>query len=204
MADDAAGVHVHRHEAALDLRHLPQRPALWRAVLVGKLGDHHHIADRHQIARHLRRLARLAIRQRLRAQVTSFAGIRSVPSSFRPSIPMRASLSPTSSTTAGIPARHIARHFLGIGQRGAPIGFRCQNFGRGHLAVPRQTPRPRSYFSSAVCKALAAIRLHVGIDGGADRQAAPEKLLLAEALRQLAADFVGEIVARRQAGLKEG
>ena len=44
--------------------------------------------------------------------------------------------------------------------------------------------------------------LHLVVDGGAHGQAAGEKLALAKVLRELAADFIGKVIARRQFRLK--
>jgi len=93
---------------------------------------------------------------RLRAQVTSSAGMTWPSSSSEtPSMPIRAELSPTSRTTAGSQpgmsrgtsvVASVARHCASSASCSTGIALR----------VPRQTPCPRSYFSSASCSAEAA------------------------------------------------
>jgi hypothetical protein len=117
----AAGVHVHRHETALHLGDLAQRPAHEGPIAVAGHGAHmHHVADGQEVARHPRPVARVAVLVDGTRPCDILGGMKwPSSSSATSSMPMRALLSPTSSTTAGVPAVDVARD-LGRGQRGAP------------------------------------------------------------------------------------
>ena len=96
------------------------------------------------------------------------------------------------------PALDIAGGVLDGEQRAAPAGLGGQVFGRqfGDHAMP-DAPAPVIAFQRALQRPRGHA-LQGRIDGGADGQSAAEEFILPEILRQLAADFIGEIVARRQ------
>ena len=195
--EDAPGLDVHRHEAALDLRHLAVGPVVEGAVLLDRL-DEDHVADLPQVGRALRRAqAVVGVAHPRPARVGEAEELPS-PASGTPSMPMRAALSPSASTTAGCqPAMSRGTWVAASARRqlASSAGSKVARVDLGHRAAV--DPEPRSYFSSPSRSASAADVLELGVHGGADRQAAGEELLVAELGRELAADLVGEIVARR-------
>ncbi len=155
----------------------PQRPA------VAAAGDVDHIARRDVLAE-ARRVSTTgpcaADRRRL---------------VLTPSIPTRALASATSSTTAGDQVLDVARHVrLGQRLRASP----SQPLGRRSQAGAAPAPAAAVVLLEPVAQRARRLLLQLGVDGGADRQAAAEELVLAEVPAELAADLVGEVVARRQ------
>ena len=197
--DDTAGVHIHRHEAALNFRHLPQRPADERPVfIIGDSAHQHHIANRNQIARNLGLFGQSTISQKLagpghiigRDEMAVFI----IGDAFD-SDPCRCV--PHLQHHRRIPACNIARHFHRCQCR-TPQRLIAQNIarqGQACAAPDAQTP-VKLFQPPAQCR--CGFDLHGGVDGGADRQATAKELVFAKAARQLPPDLIGEIVARRQ------
>ena len=96
-----------------------------------------------------------------------------------------------------MPALNIAR-YRHRRQRGAPSGLIGQKIGGNRdtgSAPDAQTP---VIFLQPLPQGIGRLNLHRRIDGGADRQAATKKLILAKGPRQLPPDLISEIAARRQ------
>ncbi len=104
-----------------------------------------------------------------------------------------------------MPALDVARH-PGVGQRRAPArlvaGVEVGRIDLRHR--PAIDPQAAVVFLQPVAKRAGRHRLQVGIDGGADGQPAGEEFVVAELLGQLAADLVGEVVARRHLAARRG
>ena len=86
-----------------------------------------------------------------------------------------------------------------IGQRLAPI---VDLGGIDALAGAAPGAQPAIILLELPLQRVSGNHLHLGVDGGAHGQTAGKELALAEILGELAADLVGEIIARRQSGLE--
>ena len=95
------------------------------------------------------------------------------------------------------PAGDVARH-LGLRERGAPRLLGPQILCRDGDAGAAPDADPAVVFLKRVLQRLGGDLLQLRLDRGADGEAVGKELLLAELAAQLAADFVGEVVARRQ------
>src|SRR5690606_36967826 len=86
-----------------------------------------------------------------------------------------------------------------LGECGAPVG----EVGLGDLlagAAPAAAGTVVLFEAGA--QGAGRLLLQLGVDRGADGQAAGKELLLAEVAAELAADLVGEVAARWQRGAK--
>ena len=115
------------------------------------------------------------------------------------STPMRAELSPIERITAG------CQPAMSRGTSAPPAPARQLASSAGSKvagSISRDRPAvdldPAVVLFEPVAQRLGRGLLELRIDGGADGEAAGEELLVAELGRELAADLVGEIVARRQ------
>ena len=94
----------------------------------------------------------------------------------------------------GRPSGDVARD-IGFHQRRAPVS---KPVGRNGLARAAPDAKAAVIAFQTIAQGLGGNLLQIGIDRRADRQAAPEEFRLAEGGGKLAADFIGEIVARGQ------
>ena len=90
---------------------------------------------------------------------------------------------------------------IDLGKGGPPRGLLGQRLGRDGLARAAPAAQAAIMPLQRLAQRCGGRHLHVRIQCRADRIAAGEELLLAEIARQLAADLVGEVVARRQGAL---
>ncbi len=97
----------------------------------------------------------------------------------------------------GEPGVDIAGNF-DLRQRLAPGSVSAQHLGRKGLARPAPDALVAVVLLQALAQRLGGGLLHLGVHGGADGQPARKELLFPKDTGELAADFVGEIVARRQ------
>ena len=202
--DDAAGIDVHRHEAALHLWHLTQGPALEAAVVARHRPDQNHIADRDEIARDLGLLAQPPVGLPL-ARPGHVLGRDPVAVLVvaDPLDPDPRGFLADLQHHGGQPPRHVARHIDGT-QRRAPCVLVRKIFGLQHLAGAAPDALAAVVFLQRLLQGGGGGHLHFRVLGRPDRQPAAEKLVLTEAFRQLPPDLVGEIVARRQVRLERG
>ena len=204
--EDAAGLGVHGHEAALDRRDLAVGPVVEGAVLLDRLHEDD-VADVPHVVRALGG-----------AQAAALGGADARPARVGEGevLALAVVLRDAVDADAGaalleaedhrrVPAVDVARR-LGGGEGAAPArlarGVEARRVDLRHRAAV--DPDGAVVFLQPVAERPRRHRLQVGVDGGADRQAAGEELVVAELGRELAADLVGEIVARRHLAAGRG
>ncbi len=196
--EDAAGLGVHGHEAALDRRDLAVGPVVESAVIFDRL-DEDHIAHVPHVVRPLR----LAQAAAVGAADARPAGVGEAEELAVGVLGHALDADADGVVADGedhrrAPAVDVAGH-LGGGEGAAPAGFaggiEARRVDPGHRAAIDADPAV--VLLEPVTERARRHRLQVGIDRGADREAAGEEFVVAELLRELAADLVGEVVARR-------
>ncbi len=95
--------------------------------------------------------------------------------------------------------RHVAGNSYAL-KRLTPACLIAKGLGGDRLARAAPDLRLAVVGLERPLQRVGGVDLKARVDGGADRQAAREEFLLAKVAAQLAADLVGEIVARRQGG----
>ena len=184
--DHTTGVDVHRDKAALHFRYLPQAPA-----------DEPAIIARHPA--HMNDVARFEIVEEVTLEPPDVFAWHD-----RGRIAVGPPFDPERQRLIGNLEDHgrppqafqvnVARH-LGCRQFDLPV-FELVRVDL--LAGSAPLALLPVIALKLTAQGLGRDRLHLGIDGGPDGVAAGKELPLAKVLAQLAADFVGEVVARRQ------
>ena len=102
-----------------------------------------------------------------------------------------------------MPAGNVARH-AGFPQGPAPSGLGRQRLGGQFLAGAAPDAAAAVILLQRLAQRVGSGGLQFRVHRRADRQPAAEKLVLAEFARQLAADFIGEVIARRHLAVGRG
>ena len=95
----------------------------------------------------------------------------------------------------------VARHPQ-VRQRSAPFLFAVQLIGGDLKTRPAPDAPPAVILLQLTAQSVGRDGLHLVVDGRAHGQTAGKELPLAEIFAQLATDFVGEVIPRRQFGLE--
>ena len=204
--DHAPCVHVHRDKAALHFRDLTQGPTDERPVTIRRHAAHqHHVADLKQVSGHLGAVAELAILKTFARPLDILGGDEmTVCVLIHAFDPDAGGVIGQAQHHGGIPRVfqiNVTWH-TGVRQRFAPIRLGGQLFGRNLLAGAAVDTDAAVIFLKLLLQGLCGNGLHLVVDGGTHGQTAGKEFALAEVLGQLAADFIGKVIARRQFGLE--